>query len=100
MEKKEETGLMLAAPQGQGRGPTALHVLLFAAAPSQYEVPAAFFSRDLRTARLPGDHEQQQLFQPRLVAGNHQVEAGIECGLEGMGRLYDYRISRTRADPR
>ena len=73
-----------------------------AAAPSQYEVLAAFFSRDLRTARLPvpGDHEQQQLFQSRPVAGNHVLEAGLEQGLEGMGRLCDYRISRTRADPR
>ena len=62
---------------------------------------AAFFSRDLRTARLPvpGDHEQKQLFQPRQVAGNHALEAGIECGLEGMGRLYDCRISRTRLIP-
>ena len=79
-----------------------LHGLLFAAAPSQYEVLAAFFSRDLRTARLPvpGDHEQQQLFQSRLLAGNTALEAGIDCGLEGMGRLYYYRISRTRADPR
>ena len=60
------------------------------------------FSRHLRTARLPvaGDHEQQQLFQSRPVAGNHALEAGIECGLEGMGRRYDYRISRTRTDPR
>ena len=45
-----------------------------------------FFSRDLRTARLPvpGDHKQQQLFQSHPVAGNHALEAGIECGLEGM----------------
>ena len=31
---------------------------------------------------------------------NHQLEAGTECGLEGMGRIYDYRISRNRADPK
>ena len=63
---------------------------------------AAFFSRDLRTARhtVPGDHEQQQLFQSRLVAGNHALEAGLEQGLEGMGRLNDNRISRTKTDPR
>ena len=88
----------MAAPPGQGKVLRTLHVLLFAAAPSQYEVPAAFFSRDLRTARLPGDHEQQQLFQSRPVAGNHPLEAGLEQGLEGMRRLYDNRISRNRAD--
>ena len=90
----------MAAPPGQGRGPTDPPCSSFCSSAEPIEVPVAFFSRDLRTARLLGDHEQQQLFQPRLVAGNHQVEAGIECGLEGMGRLYDYRISRTRADPR
>ena len=64
-----------------------LHGLLFAAAPSHDGVLAAFFSRHLRTARLPDpdNHKQQQLFQSRPVAGNHALEAGIECGLEGMG---------------
>ena len=79
-----------------------LHGFLLAAAPSHDEVPAAFLSRHLRTARfpVPGDHEQQQLFQSRPVAGNSALEARIDCGLEGMGRLYENRISRTRADPR
>ena len=60
------------------------------------------FYRHLRTARhpVPSDHEQQQLFQSRPVAGNHVLEAGLEQGLEGMGRLYDCKISRTRTDPR
>ena len=32
-------------------------------------------------------------------SSSHALEAGIDCGLEGMGRLHDSRISRTRTDP-
>ena len=82
-KKEEETGLMLAASPGQGRGPTDPPW------PSPFSSPEPIRSAcrlflAIPPIRLPfpGDHEQQQLFQPRLVAGNHQVEAGIECGLK------------------
>ena len=57
------------------------------------------FSRDLGTARfpVPGDHEQQQLFQSRPAAGNHSTEARLEWRLEGMGRLFSDSFARAES---
>ena len=72
-KEKEEFGLTLAAPSGQGRGPYGPSMAFSLQQPrATTKWLAAFFSRHLRTARLPipGDHVQQELFQSGTVAGN------------------------------
>ena len=82
-KEEEETSLMLAASPGQGRGPTDPPWPPPFSSPKPIRSACRLFLA-IPPIRLPfpSDHEQQQLFQPRLVAGNHQVEAGIACGLK------------------
>ena len=79
----------LAAAVGQGRGLPDPPKPSPPISPDQRRSACRLYSRDLRSIHLPfsSAHEQQQLLEPRSVAGSLALEARVEQCLEGMGRL-------------
>ena len=90
----------LAAPRGQGRGPSDSPRLSLSAEPRRYAC-RFFFSRDLRTTRLCllSGHEEGQFLEPRSVAGSRALEARLERCLIVMGQLLSH-VALSGAHPR